>query len=72
MAEPMCTACGANWPNAGGGLCAPCATDRRNAARAEQAAKERERIAARRLGRTAWRPEIRTVRNHGHGTERLR
>jgi len=67
----MCRACNANDAVVGG-RCAPCHTDHLAAQRAEQAAQERERIAARRHGRPAWRPDVRQVRNHGHGTERIR
>jgi hypothetical protein len=65
----MC-GCGANDAVIGG-RCLPCHTDHVAAQRAEQAAMERERVAARRRGRPAWRPDH-GDRGHGHGTERVR
>ena len=70
MTATMCSACGANWPNAGGGLCSPCRTDLRGAERqreVEAEARRRDAAAARRRGRPAWRPET-GDRNHGHGS----
>ena len=62
----MCR-CGANDAVVAG-RCLPCHLDHREAARAEQAAMERERIESRRSGRPSWRPEFR--RSHGIGRGR--
>jgi hypothetical protein len=67
MATIMCT-CGANDAVIGG-RCLPCHVDYVAAQRAEQATRERERIAARRRGRPLWRPNY-AGGGHGHGRGR--
>jgi hypothetical protein len=67
MATILCS-CGAN-DAAIAGRCLPCHVDHLAAQRAEQAAQERARIASRRRGRPAWKPDT-GGRGHGQGRGR--